>query len=261
MDFDQKRQVKRDGNDPMIREEAMDQEVASKQITFDEKKLNTFFQQQFETKDPTIHDQIEPIHPQVDFYYNSFNIVLGKQGCGKTTLMMKEIMKLSQVPGSLYNLIIYVASSDDDLTFKQFKNYIKIPIVYSTYEDIDAKFAKFIETRSDNNSHTFIIFEDSSFVFRKESSPWNKWICKLRHLRCTIWANLHMWRSINTLLKSQVTTLFVYPGFSKEQMQQVYRQSCIDKDFNVFYGIYQMCRGHDCIKINDVTQEIEWMKE
>ena len=59
-------------------------------------------------KDDNIHNTISPIHPQLNFYYNSFNVCVGKQGVGKTTFLMKELIKLSQIPDTQYNQIIYI---------------------------------------------------------------------------------------------------------------------------------------------------------
>ena len=78
-------------------------------MSIDENELNKYISSLFSKKDPSVKDQIEEIHPQIDFYYNSFNICLGKQGSGKTALCLKELIKLSKIPNHLYNLILYVA--------------------------------------------------------------------------------------------------------------------------------------------------------
>ena len=38
-------------------------------------------------------NKIQEVHHQIFFYYNSLNIILGKQGTGKTTFIMKELIK------------------------------------------------------------------------------------------------------------------------------------------------------------------------
>ena len=50
---------------------------------------------------------ISQIDHNLDFYYNSLNICIGKPGTGKTTLLLKQLMILNNVPHN-YGLIIYL---------------------------------------------------------------------------------------------------------------------------------------------------------
>ena len=40
-------------------------------------------------------NRITKVHEQIFFYYNSFNVLLGKQGTGKTTFIVKKILILN----------------------------------------------------------------------------------------------------------------------------------------------------------------------
>ena len=66
-------------------------------VVIDIQKINCYIEDQFNKMDTTMKNKIELIHPQINFYYNSFNLCIGKQGCGKTTLIIKELYKLSKV--------------------------------------------------------------------------------------------------------------------------------------------------------------------
>lgn len=226
-------------------------------VSIDENELNKYISSLFSKKDPSVKDQIEEIHPQIDFYYNSFNICLGKQGSGKTALCLKELIKLSKIPNHLYNLILYVANSNDDVTFQLLKQNVNIPIIYVSYEEINDKFEKFIKEREDTIHHTFILFEDASCVFQGDRNPWNKWICCLRHLRCTVWANIHVWKSINTFLKTQASCCYVFSGYSRESMSYVYRQNSIEKEFNNFMAIYSIIKQNQVLMIDNIKGNLK----
>jgi hypothetical protein len=38
------------------------------------------------------------IHPEIHFRYNSINLLISRRGVGKTFTVMKELIKLSQLP-------------------------------------------------------------------------------------------------------------------------------------------------------------------
>ena len=63
-------------------------------VVIDIQKINCYIEDQFNKMDTSMKNKIELIHPQINFYYNSFNLCIGKQGCGKTTLIIKELYKL-----------------------------------------------------------------------------------------------------------------------------------------------------------------------
>ena len=76
--------------------------------------------------------QRKKIHPLVHFRYNSFNVSVGPQGCGKTTFLINELIILSSVT-DVYKCIVYVSSNGLDSTYKYFIQYIKIPIYTIDY--------------------------------------------------------------------------------------------------------------------------------
>ena len=92
-------------------------------VVIDIQKINCYIEDQFNKMDTSMKNKIELIHPQINFYYNSFNLCIGKQGCGKTTLIIKELYKLCTLPqNALYDTFIYVASGNDDETFNTLAN-------------------------------------------------------------------------------------------------------------------------------------------
>lgn len=224
-------------------------------IAFDENKIKTVIGQLFQQQksDPNVHNTIETVHPQIHFRYNSLNICLGKQGVGKTTFMLTELIKLSELPGCVYDKIVYITNGGtQDLTFQTLKKLIKIPILGLDFNEATTQLMNFFNTREDKTHHTFVIVEDASFLLLKDNPIWVDWVCKLRHLRMTIWINLHVWRSISTMIKTQITTLFIFKGYSKEQLQQMYRQSCVDAEFKAVLYMYMTLGEREMLKISNI---------
>lgn len=212
-----------------------------------------------------VKKHISKIDPTVNFRYNSFNLCVGPQGSSKTTSVMKELMKLSLVPHD-YHMMIYVTDNDSDDSFNSLLKYINIPCVKTDYEHVDEQFELLAKYKDDYNAmvdgkmemddgilealcvqdftkkrlHTFILFDDASFIFdHKTKSKFKSWFTKLRHLNCTVFACIQIWGSLDPKIKSQLSSVYLYRGFSRERLQYIYRQLPIDMNFDQFLQIYQ----------------------
>ena len=208
---------------------------------------------------------ISKINDNVYFKYNSFNICVGPQGSSKTTSVLKELMKLCLNPHD-YHLIIYVTNNDSDDTFNCLLKYINIPCVKTDYKNIDQEFESFIKLKDAYNAmvdgrierdpdilqalyvddfskrrlHTFILFDDASFIFdQKTKSKFKTYLTQLRHFNTTVFACIHIWNSLDVKLKTQLSSVYLFKGFSRERLQFIFRQLPIDMSFDEFYDIYQ----------------------
>lgn len=224
---------------------------------------------------------ISKISDNINFKYNSFNIFLGKQGTGKTTSILKELMKLSTIKND-YHLIIYVSNNSSDDTFNKLKNYINIPIVRTDYQHLNQQFEQLIKLKDTYNKmidgqipksdeilanlyindfskdrlHTFILMDDAAFVLKNENNPWFKWLCQLRHLNTTVALCLQIWKSINPSLKSQITSINIFKGYSRQQLNFIYQQIAVDVDFNEFMRMYNKLNTRQKLIIDCVEGEI-----
>ena len=52
-------------------------------------------------------ERLEPIHPQTIVYRNSVNILVGKQGSGKTFTCVYEIAKITQLHPETHLLVVF----------------------------------------------------------------------------------------------------------------------------------------------------------
>ena len=225
---------------------------------------------------------ISKISDNINFKYNSFNIFLGKQGTGKTTSILKELMKLSTIKND-YHLIIYVSNNSSDDTFNKLKNYINIPIVKTDYQHLNQQFEQLIKLKDTYNKmidgeieknpeilpelyissfskdrlHTFILMDDAAFVLKNENNPWFKWLCQLRHLNTTVALCLQIWKSINPSLKSQITNINIFKGYSRQQLNFIYQQIAVDVDFNEFMRMYNKLNTRQKLIIDCVEGQIK----
>ena len=234
-----------------------------------------------------VNKLIIPVNPDINFKYNSFNICIGKQSTGKTTSVLKELIKLSLLPQSEnFHLIIYVSNNDSDETFNKLKDYINIPIVKLDYNSLDKTFEKFIKLKDLYNSivdgkheptdnevemlkhnlfikdfkqkrlHTIILMDDAAFILKKDSSPWFKWLCQLRHLNCVVFLCIQIWKSINPSLKSQITSIYLFGGYSRQQLNYIYQQICVDMKFEEFYNVYSHLGKNNKLIIDMIDSDL-----
>ena len=234
----------------------------------------------YELNNTSRKKQIQKINDQINFKYNSFNIYLGKQGTGKTTNILKELIKLSTIKND-YHLISYVSNNESDDTFNRLKNYINIPIVKTDYQNLNQQFEQLIKFKDIYNKmfdgeipknndilnalyikdfnkdrlHTFILMDDAAFVLNKENE-WFKLLCQLRHLNCTVALCIQIWKSINPSLKSQITSINIFKGYSRQQLNFIYQQISVDVNFNEFMRIYNKLDYRKKLIIDCVEGEI-----
>ena len=212
----------------------------------------------------TSNKLINKIDDNINFKYNSFNICIGKQSTGKTTSVLKELIKLTLKDIKTFHLIIYVSNNSSDDTFNNLYKYINIPIVKIDYEHLDNQFEQLIKLKDEYNKmidgeipknksilpclyiddfklkrlHTFILMDDAAFVLKNDKSMWMKWLCQLRHLNTTVFMCIQIWKSINPSLKTQITSIHLFPGYSRQQVNYIYNQICVDMKFEDFYELY-----------------------
>lgn len=229
---------------------------------------------------------ITDIDPQLNFKYNSFNICIGKQSTGKTTSVLKELIKLSMLNKPEFHLIIYVSNNDSDETFNKLKDYVNIPIVKVSYEKINETFKKFIEIKDLYNKivdgkiepskdeieilkesllinnfkakrlHTIILMDDAAFILKNEKSPWMKWLCQLRHLNCIVFMCIQIWKSVPPVIKSQLSSIQLFPGYSRQQLNYIYQQICVDMKFEDFYNLYSHLGKNNKLIIDMIDSDL-----
>ena len=227
---------------------------------------------------------ISEVHKDINFRYNSFNVAIGNQGSSKTTSVLKEVMKLSFLEDHDYHLFIYVTNNTSDETFQKLNPYIDFQIIQTTYEEIEEQFEQLIKLKDEYNKmvdeeipydegildalyiedfskkrlHTFILFDDASFIFdQKSKSKFKKWLTQCRHFNITVFCNIQIWHSLDAKLKSQISGVFLFKGFSRERVKYIYRQLPIEIDFEEFYQLYLSLEKYQKLVIDCIGNKIK----
>ena len=68
-----------------------------------------------------------------------------------------------------------------------------------------------------------------------------------------------IWKSINPSLKSQITSIHLFGGYSRQQVNYIYNQICVDMPFEEFYQVYIHLKPQTKLIIDlvDVTLRVE----
>lgn len=196
---------------------------------------------------------ISQIHSELDFYYNSLNICVGKPGTGKTTLLLKQLMILNNV-GHNYGLIIYLSNTNDQFFLNTVKMFNKIPIVQKSFEEGTECLDEYLNNE-ERNFHIFVIVEDATGLLEGRNIMWEQWLIKLRHLKMTVWINLHDWISISPKIREQVSCVFLCKGLGKQKCGVIFRQLNLPYEAKVIYGIYCQLRDFQYLKIDNIKNK------
>jgi len=241
---------------------------------------------------------IDIIHPDINVKYNSVNVIVGKQGQGKTVIALEEILKIALLqtsksyqgtlfPGTSshnkYHLLVYVTKDgrESDKTFTTLKPLIEphLPIITVSEENIKDVIKDIIEKKNDyyqikNNHledllddpelnishdevntilhtlhindfssqflHTIVLFDDISNnkLFDNETSYFSQLIRRCRHINFTFFLLIQGWKGLKPHIKNEITTLFIFPCFNRQQLHFIYSQSASNMDFDEFYNEY-----------------------
>lgn len=221
------------------------------------------------------HALIKKIHPDINIYYNSVNIFVGKQGSGKTLNGIKEIIKISQIC-PITHLLVYISKTGEhiDPTFESLKQLIDLPIVYVKEDDAEAYVQnllsfkqlyrdikvngyenRIIDSQRDelfdvlhindfsrDELHTLILLEDvanNKKLLGNDKSYFNHLMTTCRQHHSSFFLNVQFWKSLSTTIKSNVSTVFIFGTYSKQQMHYILSQIPLNISFDDLYSHYR----------------------
>ena len=242
-------------------------------------------------------EALTKIGPDINCYYNSVNVFVGRQGAGKGVQALTEIIKISRV-SDITHLLIYVSKygSATDRTFESLKHLIKIPIIYVKYEDKENNekdcvqvFSKiqcykrlyeqikneqledeiddeqkqeifdtlYINDFSKPTLHTLILFDDvanNPLIQTKGFFAEMLGVC--RHIHCSFFLTIQFWKSITTEIKANVSTIFIFGLYSKQQLSVMLYQIPTHHTFDEIYECYKQLQKHDCLIVDANTGDL-----
>ena len=224
------------------------------------------------------NEMVADIHPDIYFKYNSVNLVVGGRGSGKTYTTLREILKLPlYFPDgeNKYTQIHYITDKEYDDTVEKFVPlFEKHHIFFNWVPTENAEevitgittvkkmmtYQEFRENEPDNYQlskeclnydgnelpHTIIIFDDCMGLFSKDTSL-SKRLFENRQARITYFLLLQDGNGVNSKMKSNINTLVLFGGFSKQRLNVLFYQ-LPPNDFN--YDAYTRMRANDAIIID-----------
>ena len=228
---------------------------------------------------------IRKIHKDINIYYNSVNIFVGKQGSGKTLSAIEEIIKISSIPNAAH-LLIYVSKTGEekDVTFESLRELINIPIAYVSQENAEEyvnallnykqlyytirkehlenkiideqrmEIFRILKVRDFKAPmlHTLILFDDiaNNKLLANDRSFFNNLMTTCRHNHISFFLNVQFWKSLSTTIKSNVSTVFVFGTYSKEQLRYITHQITMNVPFDELYEEYRFMNKHSKIIID-----------
>ena len=246
----------------------------------------------YKNKDKLNQELINNIHPDINVQYNSLNIAVGRQRSGKTQTIIREIIKISNFSPRTH-LLIYInkTGTANDPTFESLKPLIKIPILYVSQDkaesivqdllkwkdfynrikenhwenniiegQISQLFEKLYINNFDNLTlHTLIFFEDTAnnILFSKPTNYFNVLFTKLAHIQCSVFFAVQFWKSLPTEVKANVSTVFIFPNFSKQQIGYILAQVPLPFTKEQIYKVYQKLKKHQKLIIDVNNQKIK----
>lgn len=219
---------------------------------------------------------ISKLHPDINTRLNSLNTIVGHQNNGKTVVCLQEIIKVSHLENNneKFHLLIYVTKNGDenDMSFQALKHLIKIPYICVSEDkaedvvktviaaknlyylvkregleekiDDDQKADLFdtlhIEDFEKNFIHTILLFDDiaNSILFKSESSYFSLFIKRLRHYNFVVYLLFQNWKGIKPFIKSEISCLYVFPGFNSRELSYIYSQSASSLSSDEFRNEY-----------------------
>lgn len=205
----------------------------------------------------------EPIHPDIWFWHNTVNLVIGKRNSGKTYSTLREILKLFVYDPRnhfRYGRVIYMSDkvSDDTVNMFVFPQDANFKWVHDVEENAEAVIAA-LSSRVRDKLHpeSIVIFDDAMFLFDKKHREIQKKLFENRQAHITYFILLQDPQGINTAMKQNLDFLRVYGGLSKHKYQSLMRQipsttdsiTSIDLDYN----LYKDLSNHDSVILNFIN--------
>jgi hypothetical protein len=188
------------------------------------------------------------IHPELNFRRNSINLLIARRGVGKTFTVLRELIKLSQLPDNGgYSSFLYVSDKTNDATVNELIKNVKLKVRHVSYNDIlevlndliDAKSAlsdalekDVIDELTDKTvkdlcttldvdelpgtiPHTAILLDDAINVLKENKfKNLRNLLFQNRQPRLTIFICVQDLYGVPVQLRRNCDTIFLFPGMT-----------------------------------------------
>ena len=224
-------------------------------------------------------------------YANSVNVYVGRPRSGKTFKALHDIISVIRNDPNVH-LLVYINEKGecDDDTFDRFQQLITVPIMFVKYTDSEKYLKRLLEYKgiynkiksqnyplndipndvleeiedvlmisdfSRDHLHTLILTEDATNakVIRKSDSYINDLLTRCAHTQFSFFVIIHYWRALTPNIKANLSTIFIFGGYSRQQMQYMLTQMNIPISFKELYPLYANLGAYGKLTIDCNTCE------
>ena len=173
-------------------------------------------------------------YPMVEdlFSRTSFNVILGKMGQGKTSLITNFVKTIFKK--CFEHIIIFIpAGSRRSIEHDIYGKHIPAADLYDTLteENLDEVIDK-LEESSENNENTLLIIDDFQAALKDPDvlARLQKIVTRMRHMRVTIFILQQNFQKMAKFLRELVTNVITF-NVGKSQLNKLFEETVqIDKD-------------------------------
>ena len=191
--------------------------------------------------DGVIHKKLLK-YPMIEeaFSTNSFNVVCGRMGQGKTSLVTSLVKSMPANSRASIENDIY----GKHLPSEQLFDTLTLENITQVYEEV--------QEHSKEKWHSLIIIDDFQVSLKDPQiiKVLQKIITKMRHLRCSIFLLQQNFQALAKPLRELVSNLITF-NLGKSQLEKIFDE-CIQMDKDKYQEIIDVCftDPHDWILIN-----------
>jgi hypothetical protein len=224
------------------------------------------------------------ICPELNFYRNSINLMIGRRGSGKTYNVFREIGKLCEYQERTkrydYQYFVYITNKTNDNTYNKMREVIHLPTRMLRYDDALIYLPKFIlakgahdevleknlqniileESRNeilsnlglDNFSnccfHTIILYDDAMNIFKTPKyKPLLNLLFENRQSKITYFLCIQDMFGIPPMIKANLDSLWLFGGFKDRQRFNYLMNQLGQDNIEKLFENYKKLKGNDIL--------------
>ena len=221
-----------------------------------------------------------------NIYANSVNVYVGRPRSGKTYVALHDIISVVR-NDECCHLLVYINEKGecDDDTFERFQQLINVPIIFVKYKDCDKFLSTLLDYKSiynkikDSNMdistipdevrnelednlyiddfnrehlHTLIMLEDAtnSKAIKKSDSYINDLLTRCAHTQFSFFILIHYWKALTTNIKANLSTIYIFSGYSRQQLQYMLYQMNIPISMKELFPHYNRMPQYSKLSID-----------